>query len=341
MTPRQVLRLQAAARRRDLRVTLRLPDPCLVVLVGATGAGKSAWAGAWFHADQIVSSDRLRAVVGAGERDQRASRDAFEVLDLIVAKRLRRGLTTVVDTTGLEPKRRAAWRALAEREGVPAYAVVVDTPEKVVRERNRARGAPVPAKVVAAQLREAAGAREALAGEGFAGVFDAGPVELVPPAFLAAPGGGGAPGRGAAAARVRPPALALRLGGRHRGRARRGRARGRGGGLHEPVGDGPLPPDPAGGARVGGHARELHDARLPRGRDRADPARHARHRRHLPQPRPPRQARRDARRALRRPRAVRARDRVVRARAQALRLGLPAARPSATRCSRTRSSCCR
>ena len=117
-----------------------------------------------------MSSDRLRAVVGAGERDQRASRDAFELLDLIVGKRLRRGLTTVVDTTGLEPKRRAAWRALAEQAGVPAYAVVLDTPEKVVRERNRARGTPVPAKVVAAQLREAASVAEALAGEGFAGV---------------------------------------------------------------------------------------------------------------------------------------------------------------------------
>ena len=191
-------------------MTLRLPDPCLVVLVGATGAGKSAWAGAWFQADQIVSSDRLRAVVGAGERDQRASRDAFELLDLIVAKRLRRGLTTVVDTTGLEPKRRAAWLALAEREGVPAYAVVVDTPEKTVRERNRARGAPVPAKVVAAQLREAAGAREALAGEGFAGVFRRRAGRARAARLPGRPGGGGAPGRGAAAARVRPPALALR-----------------------------------------------------------------------------------------------------------------------------------
>jgi F420-dependent oxidoreductase-like protein len=168
-------------------MTLRLPDPCLVVLVGATGAGKSAWAGAWFHPDQVVSSDRLRAVVGAGERDQRASRDAFELLDLIVAKRLRRGLTTVVDSTGLEAKRRAAWRSLAEREGLPAHAVVFDTPEKVVRERNRARGTPVPAKVVAAQLREAAGVRELLAGEGFAGVHAAAPVELVPPSFLTAP----------------------------------------------------------------------------------------------------------------------------------------------------------
>ena len=165
-------------------MTLRLPDPCLVVLVGATGAGKSAWAHAWFHGDQIVSSDRLRAVVGAGERDQRASRDAFELLDLIVAKRLRRGLTTVVDTTGLEPKRRAAWRALAEREGVPAHAVVLDAPEKVVRERNRARGTPVPPKVVAAQLREAATVFATLGDEGFAGVHAAGPVELVPPGFL-------------------------------------------------------------------------------------------------------------------------------------------------------------
>ena len=184
-------------------MTLRLPDPCLVVLVGATGAGKSAWAGAWFPPDAIVSSDRLRAVVGRGERDQRASRDAFELLDLIVTKRLARGLTTVVDTTGLEPKRRAAWRALAQDAGVPAYAVTFDVPEKLVRERNRARGAPVPPKVVAAQLREAAEVFAALPGEGFEGVAAAAPVELVPPAFLAAP---------AAAARQAADPVALEFG---------------------------------------------------------------------------------------------------------------------------------
>ena len=125
---------------------MRLPDPCLVVLVGATGAGKSHWAAEWFAAGEIVSSDALRAVVGTGERDQRASRDAFEVLDLVVAKRLARGLTTVVDSTGLDAKRRAAWRAEAERRGVPAYAVLFDTPPDVVRRRNRERGSPVPAR---------------------------------------------------------------------------------------------------------------------------------------------------------------------------------------------------
>jgi F420-dependent oxidoreductase-like protein len=157
-----------------------------VILVGATAAGKSHWAGSWFEADQIVSSDRLRAVVGTGERDQRASRDAFEVLDLIVAKRLRRRLTTVIDSTGLDAGRRGAWRAVAERHDVPAYAVLFDAPASVVRERNRARPAPVPSKVVTSQLREAEGVAERLDKEGFAAVHRAGPAELVPRALVTA-----------------------------------------------------------------------------------------------------------------------------------------------------------
>ena len=108
-------------------MAIRLPDPCLVVLVGATGAGKSHWAAQWFAPDQVVSSDRLRAVVGAGEDDMRASKDAFEVLELIVAKRVRRGLTTVVDTLGLEPGRRRRYRDAAKAAGLPAVAVAFTT----------------------------------------------------------------------------------------------------------------------------------------------------------------------------------------------------------------------
>lgn len=171
----------------ETRPPLRLPDACLVILVGASGAGKSQWASAWFATDQVVSSDRLRAVVGTGERDQRASRDAFEVLELIVAKRLRRGLTTVIDSTGLDAARRAGWRSLADRHGVPAHAVVFDTPADVVHERNRARGMPVPRKVVASQLEAADGIGTTLTDEGFAAVHDPGPVALVPPEFLTAP----------------------------------------------------------------------------------------------------------------------------------------------------------
>ena len=54
-----------------------LPDPALVVLVGASGSGKSVWAAEHYRPDEVVSSDRLRALVGSGEHDLDASADAF------------------------------------------------------------------------------------------------------------------------------------------------------------------------------------------------------------------------------------------------------------------------
>ena len=82
---------------------LRLARNCLVVLVGPSASGKSTWADEWFPPDRIVSADRLRALVGESEHDQRAGTDAFAVLDLVLERRLRRGLPTVVDTLALAP----------------------------------------------------------------------------------------------------------------------------------------------------------------------------------------------------------------------------------------------
>src|SRR6476646_2264422 len=81
---------------------IELPAPVLVVLLGASSSGKSAWAASRFAAGEVVSSDRLRAVVGEAEDDLAASDDAFAVLDAIVEARLRRRLTTVVDTLGTD-----------------------------------------------------------------------------------------------------------------------------------------------------------------------------------------------------------------------------------------------
>lgn len=168
---------------------IRLPDPSLVVLVGASGAGKSTWARSRFGDWHVVAADDLRAVVGLDEHDQRASKDAFDLLERIADARLRRGFTTVLDTTGLDAKRRRRWVELARRRGVAVHAVVFDAAERVVRARNRQRPRPVPPNVLRSQLAALPGAAAALAEEGFDGVWAPAGVELVPPRFLTAPEG--------------------------------------------------------------------------------------------------------------------------------------------------------
>ncbi|MDY7100697.1 MAG: TIGR03560 family F420-dependent LLM class oxidoreductase [Actinomycetota bacterium] len=166
---------------------MRLADPCLVVLVGASGAGKSTWAIEQFGRWRVVATDDLRAVVGLAEHDQRASKDAFDLQERIADARLRRGFTTVLDSTGLERARRRRWVDLARRRGVPVHAVVFDVDAKVVRARNRDRQRSVPADVLRAQLRSLPAAVGSLTDEGFDAIWSPGDVELVPPRFLDAP----------------------------------------------------------------------------------------------------------------------------------------------------------
>ena len=165
---------------------LRLPAPCVVVLVGPGASGKSTWAAAHFAADSIMSSDRFRALVGSGEDDVTASTDAFALLDEVVRMRVARGLTTVIDTLGLDTARRVGWLALARRHGLPCVAVVFDTPAGECRARNRGLPKRIPTDVLSAQLRSFASVRAAVAAEGFDSVLTPQPVRVVPAAFVSA-----------------------------------------------------------------------------------------------------------------------------------------------------------
>ena len=144
-----------------------VPEPYLAVLVGASGAGKSTWAAQHFRRAEVVSSDDLRAVVGSGSADLDATADAFAVLDLVLGARVRRRLTTVVDTLGLDPQRRLGYLELARRAGLPSVAVVLDTDAALCRSRNRERDRPVPAPALAAQLRKVAELAPQLDDEGW------------------------------------------------------------------------------------------------------------------------------------------------------------------------------
>lgn len=163
-----------------------LPSPCVVLLAGPGASGKSAWASAHFPPDAIVSSDRLRAVVGAGEDDITASTDAFAVLEQVVRMRVRRRLTTVIDTLGLDPERRRAWRELAREYDLPCVVVAFDVTASEARLRNRARDKRIPVDALTAQLRAWRNTRELLATEGFDAVLTPEPVRVVAEPFAAA-----------------------------------------------------------------------------------------------------------------------------------------------------------
>ncbi|GAA4047901.1 polynucleotide kinase-phosphatase [Hymenobacter glaciei] len=119
--------------------TLKLPELSLILLIGSTGAGKSTFARRLFKPTEIVSSDACRGLVADDENDQSASKDAFELLHYLVAKRLKRGLLTVVDATNVQAEGRKPLVALARQYHVLPVAIVLDVPESVAQERNAQR----------------------------------------------------------------------------------------------------------------------------------------------------------------------------------------------------------
>src|SRR5688500_10631827 len=119
--------------------TIPLPSNALVVLVGASGSGKSTFARRHFRETAVVSSDRLRAMLADDERDQSVSRAAFEVLELLVRRRLEAGRLTVVDATSTTAEARAPLLRLARDARVQSVAIVLDAPLEICLANNAAR----------------------------------------------------------------------------------------------------------------------------------------------------------------------------------------------------------
>jgi polynucleotide kinase-phosphatase len=119
--------------------TLKVPELSLVVLVGASGSGKSTFARKHFKATEILSSDTCRGIVSDDENSQAATGDAFELLHFIARKRLARGLLTVVDATNVQLEARKPLVALAREFHALPVAIVLDVPEKVCQGRNKDR----------------------------------------------------------------------------------------------------------------------------------------------------------------------------------------------------------
>jgi protein phosphatase len=116
-----------------------IPELSLVVLIGPSGSGKSTFARKHFKPTEILSSDFCRGLVSDDENEQAATKDAFEVLHFVAAKRLAAGKLVVVDATNVQPEARKPLVELARRYHVLPVAIALNLPERLCHERNRNR----------------------------------------------------------------------------------------------------------------------------------------------------------------------------------------------------------
>lgn len=149
--------------------TLSVTDLSLVVLIGATGSGKSTFAARHFKPTEVISSDFCRGLVSDDENDQSATGDAFDVLHYIAGKRLAAGRRTVVDATNVQTESRKQLIRLAREYDVLPIAIVLDVPEQVCAARNAERPdrAALPRHVVQRHQRELRRSLRGLEREGF------------------------------------------------------------------------------------------------------------------------------------------------------------------------------
>ncbi len=134
---------------------ITIPDPSLVLLIGPSGCGKSTFAHRHFSPTEVLSSDYFRSLVCDDEANQAASRDAFEVLHEVTARRLRWQRLTVIDATNTQADSRKPLLQLARRYHFLISAIVFDLNEATCQRQNLLRAErTVPSYVISNHFRQ-------------------------------------------------------------------------------------------------------------------------------------------------------------------------------------------
>lgn len=152
-------------------IEISVPEVSLVLLVGASGSGKTRFARAHFGRYETISSDECRGLVSNDPNDQSATQAAFDVLHTIASKRLAAGLLTVIDATNVQPKARGSLIQLARDHDVLPVAIVFDLAEPVLLAHDSGReDTPRGERVIKRQRDQLRRSLKGLRREGLRGV---------------------------------------------------------------------------------------------------------------------------------------------------------------------------
>ena len=151
---------------------IEIPEFCLVALVGGTSSGKSSFALKHFKPTEVLSSDFFRGMVCDDENSQNVSGDAFDLLYYAANKRLNNMKLTVIDATNIQQSARKQVIDLAREQNVHAAAIVLNLPEEIMQERNKARPERnFPERVIRQHCRDVKRSIKGLKREGFRFVY--------------------------------------------------------------------------------------------------------------------------------------------------------------------------
>lgn len=106
---------------------IKLPELVLVVLVGPSGSGKSAFANKYFLPTEILSLEQCQAFVSDVEPQVSAIPAAVNILHSIAAERLKLGKLTVIDALNITKEERISLVQLAKHHYTSAVAIVIET----------------------------------------------------------------------------------------------------------------------------------------------------------------------------------------------------------------------
>lgn len=151
---------------------LNLPELSLVLLIGASGAGKTTFAAKHFKDTEILSSDRFRGMISDDENDQSVTDGAFNLLNQLLEMRLKLGRFTVIDATNIQADERLPLLKLAKQYHFSTSAIVLNMSRGICMERNRNRqDRQLPEHIIDSQLRQIRRSLRSIKNEGFRHIY--------------------------------------------------------------------------------------------------------------------------------------------------------------------------